>query len=155
MKLYVNGIKESNLRYKIGKKFKKRLEKQRLSRKNVEQSPKEKLIAAILRKNNIEFLCEHSPEGLLNPKTLHPLFFDFYLPVFNAVIEYDGQQHYEPIHGKKQLKEYQYRDSVKTLFCRYNSIKLLRIPYTCQDIEAEICRFFDKHYPILNSNPGQ
>lgn len=140
-KLYVNGKEETNLRKNIGKKFKKRVTKQCSKRKNAKKSTKEKEIAEILNINNIEYLCEHAPEGLVNPQSLHPLYLDFYLPQFNAAIEYDGVQHYKAIHGKKQLSEYQYRDKIKNLYCRYKGIKLLRIHFSSKDIKGEICSF--------------
>ena len=63
--------------------------------------------------------------------------FDFYLPDFNILIEYDGQQHFKPIDfaGKgeewaiKNMLETQRRDNIKTQYCKDNNIKLIRIPY--------------------------
>jgi hypothetical protein len=73
-----------------------------------------------------------------NPQTNTKMPFDFYLPDCNTCIEYDGEQHYKPhsfgadksIETKeKNLKIMQYRDSIKTLYCLENKIKLIRIPY--------------------------
>ncbi len=64
--------------------------------------------------------------------------FDFYLPVFNLCIEYDGQQHYEAhsfsadqteITKQKNLIDTKYRDNIKTQYCKDNNINLIRIPY--------------------------
>jgi very-short-patch-repair endonuclease len=63
--------------------------------------------------------------------------FDFYLPQYNLFIEYDGQQHYEPVrfHGnnveenKKTFYRIQEHDKIKTQYCDENNINLLRIPY--------------------------
>lgn len=147
-KLYVNGKKEDNLRKNVGKKFNKRVARQRKKRASAKKSDKENEIASFLIKEKIVFVSEYSPEGLVNPITFHPLYLDFFLPDFNAAIEYDGVQHYKPIHGKKQLRDYIERDRIKTLYCRYKAIKLLRIPYTCLDIQNALMVFISN----LNTN---
>lgn len=70
-------------------------------------------------------------------RTSIPLPFDFYLPDYNLIIEYDGEGHYIPInHGgmndevtKENLKDIQKRDNIKNKYCFDNNIELLRIPY--------------------------
>jgi len=66
-----------------------------------------------------------------------PLPFDFYLPEENYLIEYDGEQHYQPSFTETDslriLKGIQRRDAIKTEFANQNSIQLLRIKYD-QDI---------------------
>jgi very-short-patch-repair endonuclease len=57
---------------------------------------------------------------------------DFYLPDYNAVIEYDGIQHYQPIEtfgGEKAFKSTKIRDEIKNTYCRENGIKMIRISY--------------------------
>jgi len=59
--------------------------------------------------------------------------FDFYLPGYNLVIEYDGAQHFLPNHrfGKGlPLKEVKRRDARKNRLCKKLGIGILRIPYT-------------------------
>lgn len=48
-------------------------------------------------------------------KDKRPLPFDFYLPEFNLVIEYQGLQHFEELNrkGRESLKEIQKRDAIK------------------------------------------
>lgn len=63
----------------------------------------------------------------------YPLPFDFYLPDYNLIIEYDGRQHFEPIEffgGKKSFQIYHKHDLIKNKYCEDNDINLLRIPYT-------------------------
>lgn len=66
---------------------------------------------------------------------IRPLRFDFYLPDFNTVIEYDGQQHFKPVKFSrhidldKNLKITQERDRIKDEFCINNNINMVRIPY--------------------------
>lgn len=63
--------------------------------------------------------------------------FDFYLPQYNLFIEYDGQQHYEPMRfyreneekNEEVLRKTQERDKIKNKYCEDNNINLLRIPY--------------------------
>lgn len=63
--------------------------------------------------------------------------FDFYLPDYNLFIEYDGQQHYEPVKFYNQsdeemmltFKQTQDHDRIKNKYCEDNNISLLRIPY--------------------------
>jgi hypothetical protein len=62
-----------------------------------------------------------------------PLPFDFYIPIYNLCIEYDGEQHVKPVKlwgGEKGLKLTQKRDGIKNKFCKDNNINLLRIQHT-------------------------
>ena len=63
--------------------------------------------------------------------------FDFYLPDYNTCIEVDGIQHFKSnikLHGhlftESEVKEIQYRDSIKTKYCIDKNIQLLRLDYT-------------------------
>lgn len=71
-------------------------------------------------------------------RDINPLPFDFYLPEYNVVIEYDGEQHYKDRGYKTGLfsdtLEYtQKHDAIKTKYCEDNNIKLFRIPYYHKD----------------------
>lgn len=63
--------------------------------------------------------------------------YDFYLPQYNLFIEYDGQQHYEPVRfygnnieeNMKIFQKVQEHDKIKNKYCEENNIHLLRIPY--------------------------
>lgn len=58
--------------------------------------------------------------------------FDFYLPLYNICIEYQGIQHYEAVDyfgGKDQLVIQQNNDQIKRDYCLNNNIKLIEIPY--------------------------
>ena len=53
--------------------------------------------------------------------------FDFYLPNSRIVIEYDGEQHFEPIEmfgGEAGLIERQAKDARKNEFCISQGIKI-------------------------------
>ena len=63
-----------------------------------------------------------------------PYRFDFYLPEYNRLIEYDGIQHYkERNFFKDTLEEIQNRDIIKNNFALNNNIDLIRIPYWKQN----------------------
>ena len=69
--------------------------------------------------------------------------FDFYLPDFNAVIEYNGKQHYEPIEyfgGENSFKIQQLHDEIKKDYCENNNIRFLSIPYY-SNIKEELNNF--------------
>lgn len=65
----------------------------------------------------------------LNGKKLR---FDFYLPEYSVLIEYDGRQHYidennwGTSNGLEYIKE---RDNIKDKYCIKNNFTLIRIPY--------------------------
>ena len=71
--------------------------------------------------------------------------FDFYLPKYNILIEYDGIQHYKPVGffgGKKEFKETQMRDNIKNKYCKDNNINLIRIRYD-ENIEERLSFLLD------------
>ena len=69
-------------------------------------------------------------------KYINSLEYDFYLPEYNCVIEYMGQQHYEVVtfgsskEGALQnFKNGQIRDNIKREYCRKHNIRFIEIPY--------------------------
>lgn len=57
---------------------------------------------------------------------------DFYIPLLNLAIEYDGIQHYEIVEhfgGEQEFKNRIERDVLKNEYCLKHNIKLIRIPY--------------------------
>ncbi len=94
-----------------------------------QESKGEREIRKILEMYNIEYLNQHSFIDCFYKRELK---FDFYLPNLNICIEYDGEQHFKPIDfygGMKNFKIQKERDSIKSNYCKYNNIKLLRISY--------------------------
>ena len=93
----------------------------------------EYVIAMILKNSNIAFKREYSFKDCINPKTKRKLRFDFYLPDYNACIEFDGIQHYQENGSFAELEgldNIQYRDAIKSQYCVDNHVCLIRIPYT-------------------------
>ena len=88
--------------------------------KNIKPSYMEKYLSDTLVKLNISFVKEVSFRGCFNPKTGYLLRYDFYLPEYNILIEYDGKDY----HNTKSTKA---RDAIKNKFARSNNIKLIRL----------------------------
>lgn len=85
----------------------------------------EKLISFLLEKNGLEFETQKTFDDCRN---INPLPFDFYLPYYNLLIEYDGIQHYDKnsYFWEETLEK---RDEIKNKFCKNNELNLIRIPY--------------------------
>ena len=75
------------------------------------------------------------------------LLFDYYMPILNLLIEYDGEYHYKPIkkyknepikYAEERLKKQKMHDKLKDNYTKNNNIKLLRIPYWDFDKIEEI-----------------
>jgi very-short-patch-repair endonuclease len=79
-----------------------------------------------LNEKNINFIYDKKHINLKNHR------FDFQIPEYNIIIEYDGRQHYEEVNkfgGQDQLILQQEKDKEKNEFCKTNGINLIRIPY--------------------------
>lgn len=95
-------------------------------------------IEEILKSNKIEYIREFWFDDCRN---ILPLPFDFYLPTFNCVIEFQGEHHYRPVifHQKRteqhkieaeyRFIEQQKRDKIKKDYCKEKGIYLLEISY--------------------------
>jgi very-short-patch-repair endonuclease len=100
-----------------------------------QDSKGEKTIKEFLNNKNIEYINQKKFDGCKYKRNLK---FDFYLPKYNIVIEYDGQQHYTTYRFEKntdKLKIRQLRDEIKTEYCKNNNIQLIRIKYNEDIIE--------------------
>lgn len=67
-------------------------------------------------------------------KNIHSLPFDFYLPEYNTLIEFDGQQHFKVSNfstsaevNKKKFEQLQKNDKIKTVYCENKNINLIRL----------------------------
>lgn len=109
----------------------------------------ENKIKEILDLLNIKYIQQYTFNNCINPETNRKLRFDFYLPVYNTCIEYDGEQHYFITYGwndKEHLQQTQYRDKIKDQYCKDHNIKLLRIPYwNYKNIHQIITEEFDNN----------
>lgn len=106
------------------------------------KSKGELYISEILDQLNIPFIQQKRFDKCKNKRKLP---FDFYLPILNICIEYDGYQHFHPVKywgGEEMFKVRQQNDQIKDDFCRRNNIKLIRISYKMKKKEI---------YNILNN----
>lgn len=120
--------------------------------KKCRQSNGERIISMYLIEHGIRYEIE---KQFNDCRYKYPLRFDFYLPDYNVVIEYDGKQHFEPVrftisqNPDDVFKEIQIRDKIKDNYCCQHSIKLIRIKYTELNINGALdCSLL----PILQQN---
>ena len=91
----------------------------------------EQKIIELLQTQNIEFEKEKTFVNCRYPDTSGVCRFDFYLPQFNVLLEYDGEQHYIGWgHKEEELNNLLAHDAYKNQWCKENNIALIRIPYT-------------------------
>lgn len=83
----------------------------------------------------------------------HNFRFDYYLPDYNLMIEYDGEHHYMPIpygsmtneEAEEVLEKRRLYDRIKDDYCEDHNINLLRIPYwEKENIEEIICNHLQR-----------
>lgn len=97
----------------------------------------EEKISKILKDNQIIFERQKTFDSCRFLDTNALAKFDFYLPNYNILIEYDGIQHFQPRKfggcSQKQAEENfqktQEHDKFKNQWCKENNIKLIRISY--------------------------
>lgn len=85
----------------------------------------EEFFVEIFQKEDVKFIREKNFKDLK-----HGLFrFDFFLEEDNILVEVDGQYHFKPIRGRRELLKQQEHDRKKNSYCLANGIKLYRVPY--------------------------
>jgi very-short-patch-repair endonuclease len=93
------------------------------------------VIRHFLEKNKIKFKTQKRFKDCKNTYTLP---FDFYLPEYNLLIEFDGKQHFQPTDFtskmpqeqlQKNFRITQQNDKIKNNYCKKKHIKLIRISY--------------------------
>ncbi len=105
------------------------------------ESKGERKIRNYLVRRNINYI--QNKECLIFLEGLRP---DFYLPDYNLIIEYDGEQHFKPVQfGNMTASEadtrFKYtllKDAQKEKLCEENKVKLLRIRYSQYDFIEDI-----------------
>lgn len=100
------------------------------------QSKGERKIKEILEQNNINFIQEKRFSSFKYDNGTQPRY-DFYLPDYNCLIEYDGIQHfmigtgiYDSVEKFAKTQEY---DKIKNKWALSNGYNLIRIPYSQLD----------------------
>ena len=101
-------------------------------------------IISILEDRKIKYNREHYYKDCKNVNYLR---FDFYLPDYNILIEYDGRQHFEVVDiwgGEEGLKKTKINDNIKNDYCKKNGIPLLRISHF-ENVEDELNKYLTRH----------
>ena len=104
----------------------------------------ELIINKILKSLDISYEYQKSFNDL---RDVQPLSYDFYIPSQNMLIEYQGQQHYEPVNcfgGKSRFAIQQKHDKLKAEYAKANGYKLITIPYT-EDTFSKIKKYLLQH----------
>ena len=114
----------------------------------------EYIIKKILSENNINFIPQYHNYTCKFPDTGYYAYFDFYVNN-QYIIEYDGEQHFNPqcfngmnkLEANLQFKKTKDHDLYKNQWCKGNNIPLIRIPYThltklcLEDLKLETSKF--------------
>lgn len=103
-------------------------------------------------KNNIAYTRTQKYDGLYGVGGRN-LSYDFYLPLYNLLIEFQGEQHIhskEHFGGEKQLKKQQEHDRRKREYAKTHNINLLEIWY--YDID-KVDQILDEYLNNLKSEP--
>ena len=105
-------------------------------------------IIKFLENNNITYELEKKFNDC-KYKRLLP--FDIYLNSYNALIEFDGEQHYKSIDyfgGDESFELCKIRDNIKNEYCKNKNIPLLRIKYNqINQIDSLLKEYIDKLIP--------
>jgi very-short-patch-repair endonuclease len=103
-----------------------------------------KILSGMGLVENVDFFPKYKFDGLkgklhrratstgFSKETSLPYYFDFYIPKWNTIIEYDGEYHFNikpGRHDEKKLNEYIFRDIQKNNFAKDNGIDMIRISY--------------------------
>ena len=117
------------------------------------QSFGELFLRNMLIAEQIPFIQEYVFKDFIYDNGYHPRF-DFYIPIKNYIIEYDGKQHFtyqansSTWNTKENFEKTRERDCIKNQYCFDNNIPIIRIPYTAdlstitrEDLEPETSKF--------------
>lgn len=103
-------------------------------------------VEVILDQLNILYEKEKTFDGL---KYKGKLRFDYYLPLYNLCIEFNGAQHYEYVEyfhkDEDDFNEQKLKDYLKSEYCRAHAIHLIELPcsLTSDEIRAELVQFMN------------
>lgn len=100
------------------------------------ESKGESKIRLWLEDNRISYIAQKKFQDLYNKSYKSKLSYDFYLPDYNVLIEYQGAYHDGLVHKsnplrqtKEELESQQYRDELKRKYAKEHNYQLLEIWY--------------------------
>lgn len=108
----------------------------------------ELLLIKLLKKNNIDFIHQYRL-----PNTKYRYRYDFYLPKYNTLIEFQGEQHFIAVDffgGEEGLERTKFRDAFKRDLAIFSNMNLLYFTYkhlrlTEEDFENVLLRSIHKY----------
>ena len=122
-----------------------RIRKRRYYWKGRRCSKGEHKISKILTEHNIEFECEKTFDTCRSPKN-HRLRFDFFLPTYNILIEFQGHHHFRPVNKYRRAKivheKTKVHDKIKREYVQQNNLVLFEIHYKDYENLEEIIMNF-------------
>ena len=83
-----------------------------------------------LEDQSIEFVPQ---KRFIDCRNKKPLPFDFFVPLFNTLIEYHGEQHFKHIKhfgGKMSFKETKHNDAIKLKYAKDKGFNFIQLDYT-------------------------
>ncbi len=93
----------------------------------------EEKIIEYLEKHDIKFYHDVSCFDWLKSNKGYKMQPDFYLPDYNLIVEYDGEQHFKPVKawgGERRFEAASKREKLKDKLYLENNLRVLHIPYT-------------------------
>lgn len=132
---YINNKTKIKIKHNCGYEYETKpnlfLNGCRCPKCQISTSKGEDKIENFLTQNNVEYISQKKFNELLGVGN-RQLSYDFYLPKYNLLIEYQGIQHekcFKFFGGKKRLIKQQEHDNRKRNYAKNNNIKLLEIWY--------------------------
>ena len=110
-------------------------------------------IIRLLRAANIKFEREKTFADLRGGKFRY----DFYLPLYNILIEVDGEQHFRPVDlfgGEERFKIQRKHDMQKNRYCWDHGIRVIRIP-TMDFIPNKDLSIVDTRFEVTPQNEAE
>ena len=107
------------------------------------ESHGERFIRNYLDKHHIKYIPQKRFHDLKDKTYLS---YDFYLPDYNILIEYQGEQHYiskDYFGGDKQFKNQQKHDKLKRDYAKNNGYKLLELHYSL-DTQDKVDKYLNR-----------
>ena len=104
----------------------------------------EQKIKKVLDSLNITYEAQKTFDDLKDNRLLS---YDFYIPSQNILIEYQGQQHYQPVDhfgGTDRFAIQQKHDKLKSEYTKNHGYNLISVPYT-EDSFSKIKKYLIKH----------
>ena len=85
----------------------------------------ERIVANVLDEMSVPYIFQYKFDDCVAKRRLP---FDFYLPDYNSIVEFDGPQHFFDIPGRNHQMTAEH-DKIKNAYCDSNGIPILRISY--------------------------